>query len=92
MFAIAFDMDVAAIRSSYPKHPSSAYSEIERVLSKFGFKRIQESIFAAETDDMANMLSAILALKALEWFGPCVKNIRGFRMEQGSDFTAIVKG
>ena len=30
--------------------------------------------------------------KHLDWFGPSVKSMRAFRMEQGSDFTAIVKG
>ena len=92
MFAIAFDMNVAEIRRTYPKHASAAYLEIERTLGTFGFKRIQDSVFAAETQDMANLFEAILALKALNWFGKSVKNIRAFRMEQGSDFTAIVKG
>ena len=92
MFAIAYDMDVDAIRRTYGKNPRGAYLEIERTLGTFGFKRIQESIFAAETDDMANLFNAILALKKLDWFGPSVKNLRAFKMKNGSDFTAIVKG
>ena len=44
MFAIAFDMNVAEIRRSYPKHASAAYLEIERTLGAFGFKRIQDSV------------------------------------------------
>jgi virulence-associated protein VapD len=52
----------------------------------------QWSVFAANDEDPANLFRAIDALRALEWFGPSVKNIRAFRMEQGSDFTAIVKG
>ena len=91
MFAIAFDMEIAAIRKNYKKHPSAAYAEIERTLSKYGFERIQESTYAAKTDDMSNLFSAISALRDLVWFGPSVKNIRAFRMENGSDFTAIVK-
>ena len=91
MFAISFDMNVAEIRKTYPKHPASAYNEIERTLGGFGFKRIQDSVFASDTEDMSNLFKAILALKALKWFGPSVKNIRAFRMEQGSDFTSIVK-
>jgi virulence-associated protein VapD len=48
--------------------------------------------FAANEEDLANLFRAIDALKALPWFGPSVKDLRAFRMEQGSDFTAIVKG
>ena len=92
MFAIAYDMDVDAIRKSYGKHPRGAYLELEKTLARFGFRRVQESIFAAETDDMANLFNAVLALKKLDWFGPSVKNLRAFKMENGSDFTAIVKG
>ena len=92
MYAIAFDMSVEDIRRAYAKHPRGAYLEIEKTLEKFGFKRIQESIFAAESEDMAGLFSAIDALRMLDWFGPSVKNIRAFRMEQGSDFTAVVKG
>lgn len=92
MFAIAFDLNIADVKRAYKKNPRSAYLEIERALGRFGFSRIQESIYAAETNDMANLCSAMLALKSLDWFGPSVKNIRAFRMEQGSDFTAFVKG
>jgi virulence-associated protein VapD len=53
---------------------------------------VQWSVFAAKDEDLANLFSAIDALRSMEWFGPSVKNIRAFRMEQGSDFTAIVKG
>jgi virulence-associated protein VapD len=92
MFVIAFDLNVADVRKAYIKHPRGAYLEIERTVGRYGFNRIQDSVYAAETNDMANLFTAILALKSLNWFGPSVKNIRAFRMEQGSDFTAIVKG
>ena len=31
------------------------------------------------------------ALKALPWFPACVRDIRAFRVEQWSDFTAFIK-
>ncbi len=34
---------------------------------------------------------AIIALKALDWFAPSVRDIRAFRIEQWSDFTAVIK-
>ena len=45
-----------------------------------------------ETDDMANLFAALLALKALPWFPLAVRDIRGFRIENWSDFTPIIKG
>jgi virulence-associated protein VapD len=92
MFAIAIDMSVADADAHHPSGQRKAYGDVARTLEGFGFKRVQWSVYAADTDDMANLFSAILALRALPWFGPSVKNIRAFRMEQGSDFTAIVKG
>lgn len=41
---------------------------------------------------MANLFGAILALKALPWFPASVRDIRAFKVEHWSDFTAIIKG
>ena len=41
---------------------------------------------------MANLFAALLALKALPWFANVVRDIRGFRIENWSDFTPIIKG
>jgi virulence-associated protein VapD len=45
------------------------------------------------TDDenMAQLFLAINALKSQTWFAPAVRDIRVFRVEQWSDFTAVVK-
>jgi virulence-associated protein VapD len=91
MFAIAFDMVVADIRRHYPKGISSAYSEIGRTLRPFGFERVQGSVYLAERDNLANLFDAIAALKAMAWFARCARDIRGFRVESWSDFTASVK-
>ena len=92
MFAIAIDLTVADAEEHHPKGQRQAYSDIAKSLRLYGFERVQWSVFAATNEDLANLFSAIDALRALRWFGPSVKNIRAFRMEQGSDFTAIVKG
>jgi len=44
-----------------------------------------------ENEDMANLFRAIMALRAMRWFPPSVRDIRAFRIEQWSDFTALVK-
>ena len=92
MFAIAFDMTVAALREHHPKGVTSAYGEIAKTLAPFGFERVQGSVYLSQSGDMAQLMSAILALKALPWFSDCVRDVRGFRAENWSDFTSIVKG
>ena len=41
---------------------------------------------------MANLFAALLALKGLPWFPQAVRDIRGFKIENWSDFTPIIKG
>ena len=92
MFAIAFDLVVADAEEHHPRGATAAYADIAITQRKFDFKRIQGSVYVTETDDMANLFAALLALKALPWLPPAVRDIRGFRIENWSDFTAIVKG
>jgi virulence-associated protein VapD len=42
-------------------------------------------------DDLANLFSAFMALKALPWLPDSVRDIRAFKVEHWSDFTGIVK-
>ncbi len=92
MFAIAFDLIVADAAQHHPIGVSAAYAEIGGTLRRFGFERIQGSVYVTETDDMANLFAALLALKALPWFPLAVRDIRGFKIENWSDFTPIIKG
>jgi len=92
MFAIAIDLTVADADAHHPKGQRRAYTEIAQTLARFGFRRVQWSVYAAETEDLAKLIAAVDALRLLEWFAPSVKSIRAFRMDQGSDLTGIVKG
>ena len=92
MFAIAFDLVVADAAKHHPRGVSAAYSEIGATLVQFGFERIQGSVYVTQNDDMANLFAALLALKALVWFPKVVRDIRGFRIENWSDFTPILAG
>jgi virulence-associated protein VapD len=40
---------------------------------------------------MSKLFAALLALKALSWFPQSVRDIRAFKVEQWSDFTALIK-
>lgn len=92
MFAIAFDLVVAEAAEHHPRGIAAAYSDIGQTLREFDFERIQGSVYVTENDDMANLFAALLALKALPWFPQVVRDIRGFRIENWSDFTALIKG
>ena len=90
MFAIAFDLTVAKIRKHHPKGVSRAYSEIGRELRMKGFERTQGSVYLTERNDLANLFAAVRALEGMPWFAHCVRDIRGFRVEEWSDFTPMV--
>ncbi len=91
MFAVAFDLVVKDAERLHPKGVAAAYADIGAALRKHGFERIQGSVYVTENNDMANLFSALLALKALVWFPASVRDIRGFRIENWSDFTNLIK-
>ena len=92
MYAVAFDLTVAETEQYHPKGVSQAYTEIGAVLGEHGFRRVQGSLYVTDDEDIANLFLAIQALRARAWFPPSVRDIRAFRVEQWSDFTAVVKG
>ncbi len=92
MFAIAFDLVVADADEHHPRGATAAYADIGATLKRFSFSRIQGSVYVTETDDMANLFAALPALKSLPWFPEAVRDIRGFKIENWSDFTALIKG
>lgn len=91
MYAVAFDLVVADTERHHPKGVSQAYADIGAILNEHGFRRVQGSLYVTDNEDMAMLFQAITALKAQSWFPPSVRDIRAFRIEQWSDFTAVVK-
>ena len=91
MFAIAFDLLLATTAAKHPKSLRQAYRDIESTLGRYGFHRVQQSVFMVDNDDLANLTSAMTALRALPWLPECVKDIRAFRVDQWSDFTTFVQ-
>lgn len=91
MFAIAFDLVVHETAAVHPKGVSQAYSDIGNTLAKFDFNRVQGSLYITPNDNLANLFSAIDALRHLSWFAQCVRDIRAFKVEHWSDFTEFVK-
>lgn len=91
MFAITFDLVVADANKHHPSSVTQAYTDIANTLAVHGIERIQGSVYVTKSDDMANLFSAIMSLRALPWFPQSVRDIRAFRIEQWSDFTSIIK-
>lgn len=91
MFAIAFDMTISELEKYYGKPYNNAYYEISNVLQEFGFFRTQGSVYISDISDMANLMEAIQTLSEIEWFANSVRDIRGFKIEDWSNFTKLVK-
>lgn len=91
MFAIGFDLVVQQTRQTHPKGVSQAYADIGAVLNRYGFMRVQGSVYVSHGDSLVNVTLAMNALKALPWFTTCVRDIRAFKVEHWSDFTDFMK-
>ena len=92
MFAVAFDLTVADTEKHHPRGVSQAYTEIGAILGEHGFRRVQGSLYVSDNEDMAKLFLALQSLRTRPWFPKSVRDIRAFRIEQWSDFTAVVKG
>lgn len=91
MFAISFDMSVTELEAHYGKPYNRGYFEIKEILKKNGFEWIQGSTYITQSDDLGNLFRAIEALKKINWFKKYVRDIRGYKVENWSNFTDIVK-
>lgn len=93
MYAVAFDLVVKDAKAHHPSGSATqAYADIRKILvDSHHFEWRQGSLYTTDDEDMAKLFIAINALKATGWFSLCVRDIRAFRVEQWSDFTAFVK-
>ncbi len=91
MYAVAFDLVVSDTEMHHPRGVTQAYTEIGAVLGEHGFRRVQGSLYVTDSEDMAKLFLAIQALRSRPWFPRSVRDLRAFRVEQWSDFTAVVK-
>lgn len=91
MFAISFDMLISDLKEHYGNPYNNAYYDIATILEKYEFYRGQGSVYLSTKNDMANLLRAVNALKNTPWFKKSVRDIRAFRVEDWSDFTAFIK-
>lgn len=64
MFAIGFDLLWNQTKLTHPKGLSQAYAEIGAVLNRYGFQRVQGSVYVSTNDSLVNVTLAMNALKA----------------------------
>lgn len=91
MFAIGFDLLWNQTKATHLKGVSQAYADIGAVLNRYGFSRVQGSVYVSQGDSLVDVTLAMNALKALPWFPTCVRDVRAFKVEHWSDFTNFMK-
>jgi virulence-associated protein VapD len=93
MYAIAFDMDIEALRTAYGDPYNGAYLEIRKVLEKHGFNWQQGSVyFGGERINAVTCVMAALDLcRKLPWFAASVCDIRMLRIEELNDLMPAIQ-
>lgn len=92
MYAIAFDLEIAELKKHYGEPYNGAYLEIGKELKAIGFEWTQGSVYLSNDNNLTTVYRAISTLSKIDWFKSSVRDIRAFKVEDWSDFTAIVKG
>ena len=91
MYALSFDMNIAELKEHYGEIYNNAYYEIRKLLISDGFEWIQGSTYLTRSDNLINLTKAIIDLRKIGWFRRSVRDIRGYRVEEWSNFTQIVR-
>ena len=93
MYAIAFDMDIESLRSTYGDPYNNAYGEIRRVLKQHGFTWQQGSVYFGGPD--VNAVTCVVAAQdlasQLPWFSASVRDIRMLRIEELNDLRPAIE-
>lgn len=91
--AIAFDMDIEALRANYGDPYNNATMEIRRVLQKHGFAWQQGSVYYGS--EAVTAVTCVLAAqdlaRSLPWFAASVRDIRMLRIEELNDLMPAVE-
>jgi virulence-associated protein VapD len=93
VYALAFDMDIDALRANYGDPYNNAYQEIRRVLQRHGFTWQQGSVYFG--GDTVTAVTCVLAAqdlaRSLSWFAASVRDIRMLRIEELNDLMPVVQ-
>lgn len=93
VYAIAFDMDIEALRVNFGDPYNNAYLEIRRVLQGHGFTWQQGSVYFG--GEAVTAVTCVLAAqdlaRSLPWFAASVRDIRMLRIEELNDLMPAVQ-
>ncbi len=93
VYAIAFDMDIEALRANYGDPYNNAYLEIRRVLQRHGFAWQQGSVYfgGEAVTSVTCVLAAMDLTRSLPWFAASVRDIRMLRIAELNDLMPAVQ-
>ena len=95
MYAIAFDIEQDTLSKTYgaPTY-TNAYTDIRKVLEKYGFERQQGSDYFGDRNKV-DAVTCVLAAQELantyDWFGASVEDIRMLRIEDNNDLMPAIE-
>ncbi len=94
MLGVTFDLDIHQLEDSYGIPRQKAYAEIEQRLAAIGYKLVQYSVYACPEPQHSELLvvhETIDALKALDWFAPCMKQVIAFEISRWGNITDVFR-
>jgi virulence-associated protein VapD len=93
VYALAFDMDIDALRANYGDPYNNAYLEIRRIIQAHGFTWQQGSVYFG--GDSVTAVTCVLAAqdlaRSLPWFAASLRDIRMLRIEELNDLMPAVQ-
>lgn len=71
-----------------------AYDELRSELQQFEFEPLADNLYinTQERDSLATVYQTVRRLTSIEWLKSCTMFVKVCRIDELSDFTAIVKG
>lgn len=93
MYAIAFDLDIEALKLHYHNASyNNAYEDIRKAFEGHGFSRQQGSVYFG--NDTVTPVTCVLAVQEAQrmhpWFGKAVRDIRMLRIEEHNDLLPAI--
>jgi virulence-associated protein VapD len=95
MYAITFDLEMSALRETYPNDSyQNAYMDIRKALvDEYGFEWQQGSVYFGGPS--VDAVTCVLAMQELaerfDWFAPSVRDIRMLRIEENNNLMPAVE-
>jgi len=95
MYAIAFGLEQNTLSKTYgsPTY-TNAYTDINRVLTAYGFTRQQGSVYFGDVEKV-DAVRCVLAVQELTkkyaWFAASVEDIRMLRIEDNNDLRPAIE-